>query len=63
MDVIIFNYLPSCGLGNLGMFLTLGKKIFLNRKGVLQKGLQAENIKFHFTDELLTMTYEELMQK
>lgn len=63
MDAIIFDCLPSCGLGNLAMFLSLGKKIFLNRHGILQKGLQAENIKFHFTDELLTMTYDELVQK
>lgn len=63
MDAIILDCLPSSGLGNLMMFLSLGKKIFLNRNGILQKGLQVENIKFHFTDELLKMTYDELVQK
>jgi len=63
MDAMILDAVHSTALGNIGMILYFRKKLFLNRNGVLQKGLVAENIPFHYTDELADMSWEELIRK
>lgn len=63
MDIVILDSIMSCALGNLGMALFLKKKLFLNRDGILQKGLLAENISFHYTDEIANMSFEEFSAK
>lgn len=63
MDAVILDGVLSYALGNLSMVLFLKKKIFLNRNGVLQKGMNAENIYFHYTDEIKGMSFTEFSTK
>ena len=41
IDVAIFEYKHSCGLGNIYRLLHLGKKIYLNKNGIIYKGLSS----------------------
>lgn len=63
MDAVILDGLASYALGNLSMILFLKKKLFLNRKGALQKGLNAEKTFFHYTDEIAGMSFTQFSAK
>lgn len=63
MDIVILDSINSCALGNLGMVLYLRKKLFVNRCGILQKGLLAGDIPFHYTDEIADMSFEDFCAK
>lgn len=63
MDAVILDATSSTALGNLYMVLFLKKKLFLNRNGILQKGLLAENLHFHYTDEISDISFEEFGKK
>lgn len=52
VDVAIMDQLFSSALGNISILLYMGKKIYLNRNGIIQKGFSNENVPFIFTDQI-----------
>lgn len=59
MDIIILDGQDSYAIGNLDMALFLGKKLFLNKKGILAKTLKKENIPFASTDKIGAVSFDE----
>lgn len=63
MDVVIFDAAISTGLGNVMLAIDFACKIYVNRKGIIAKGLEAENIPFHYSDEIQNMSFNEFSRK
>lgn len=59
VDVAIMDQLHSAALGNVAPLLFFGKKIYLNREGVMYKGFQMENVPFSFTDQIGKIPFDE----
>lgn len=60
MDVVILNGKSSYALGNISILISLKKKIYLNREGILKKAFEKEHIPFCCTDTLKNINFEEL---
>ena len=60
MDVAIFDGMKSYALSNISILLYFGKKIFLNRQGVLAEAFAKEKVPFRYTDEIAKMSIQEL---
>lgn len=59
MDAVILDGIQSYALGNVILFLNLRKKLYLNRKGLLHRAFEQENIPHCCTDEIGKMPYSE----
>ncbi len=57
MDAVILDGIQSYALGNLIIFLSLRKKIYVNRNGLLHRALEAEHISHSCTDEIEDMAF------
>ena len=62
MDAVILDGIMSYALGNISIATYLGKKIFLNRKGVIKKGFEVEDIPFSYIDDIEKMSFEEFKE-
>ena len=59
IDIAIFDYRHSSGLGNIYKLLYLGKKIYLNKKGILYKGMETYGKIPLFKTEDISKSYDE----
>ncbi len=59
IDALILNGKKSYALGTISDALRSGKKIFLNRYGILSKAFEMENLPFQYVDEIQNMTFGE----
>lgn len=59
MDVAIFDGMSSYALGNIGLLLTLEKKIFLNANGVLREAFVHESVPYALISDIGKMTFQE----
>lgn len=59
MDIAIFDFTRQAALANIQLLLYFGKKVYLNREGIVYKGLKIENkIVFDIAD-IYTQNFEE----
>lgn len=63
MDIAVFDAKESYALGNIGWMLFFEKLIILNRNGVIKEAFDLENIPYRCSDEIETMSFEDLIQK
>lgn len=59
VDIAIMDQLHSAALGTISPLLYLGKKIFLNRRGIIKEGFLRENVPFEYTDQIGVMPFSE----
>lgn len=62
MDIVIFDGLSSYALGNIGLSISLRKKIFLNSKGVIRQAFDSDDIPYSCTDVIGTISYDEFIR-
>jgi dTDP-N-acetylfucosamine:lipid II N-acetylfucosaminyltransferase len=59
VDIGIFDYTQQAALGNIWMLLYLGKKLYLNEKGILKLATRLEAVETYNVNEIENMNYEE----
>lgn len=59
MDVAILDCPSSMALGNISILLTLGKKLFLNKNGIIKETFDYLGIPCYTTDMLQTMSFSD----
>jgi|GEM_PF-1358231 len=62
VDVCILDYTHQSALGNVYLLLYFGKKLILNRNGVIKKGLDDEQIKTFTVNDLDKLDFNELVR-
>jgi len=60
MDAAILDAKYSYALGNIGIYLRTGKKLFLNADGVLAQSFSKNGVPFVYTKDIKNMSFEEL---
>lgn len=63
VDICLLDYKHQSALGNIYYLLYMGKKLFLNKNGVIKLFTILENIETYNTDEIECMNYEEFSKK
>jgi dTDP-N-acetylfucosamine:lipid II N-acetylfucosaminyltransferase len=63
VDIAIMDQIHQTGLGNLNYFMYLGKKVFLNPKGILKQAFLLESIYFDSTDYIGNETFDSFVKK
>lgn len=58
MDIVFLDGLHSNALGNISTLLYFGKKIFLNRNGILRQAFDLEKVPYCCSDEVENMSFE-----
>lgn len=58
-DVVLLNQTKQSGVGNLNLITAFGKKLFLNKNGILKLAMDLENIDTYNIDDIEKMTFEE----
>lgn len=59
MSVIIIDATNSTALGTLSIALSLNKKLYVNKNGVLYKGLSMDNVECDITNNIVNQSFEE----
>jgi len=62
VDVCILDYKEQIALGNYYILLYLGKKIFLNDKGILKLSARLEGAQTYNVNSINTMSYDEFVE-
>jgi hypothetical protein len=62
IDIAIFDEERSSALGNIMTLLSLNKKIFLNKEGVIKEGFDKEGIPYRLTSEISEMSFEDFIK-
>lgn len=62
VDIAVFNMLQQSALGNINLLTSFGKKIFLNRNGILKTAMEFEYIDVSCVDEIDDMSFEEFIK-
>lgn len=62
MDIGIYDGLNSYALGNISLMLTFGKKVILNKEGILKTAFDYDKVPCGTTNELSSITYEEFIK-
>ncbi len=63
MDIVFLDGHQSYALGNVGVLLSLRKKFFLRRNGILHQAFQKDSLPFNCSDEIAKMSFEEFCSK
>lgn len=63
VDVAIFDQVHQSGLGNLYYLLYMGKKLYLNKEGILKLAFLLEGSYIQTTDRLGLETYEKFIEE
>ncbi len=58
-DILILDGQLSYALGNIYLALIMGKKVFLNKDGIIKKAFDLDNIPCETTDRISEMDFEE----
>jgi len=62
ISIAIFDGKASYALGNIAMLLTLEKKIFLNRNGVIKRAFDEQKIPYECTDNICKMDFNAFIE-
>ena len=57
IDICVLDYKHQAALGNLYILLYYGKKVFLNRNGMIKTAMDLENIETYNVDEIESMSF------
>lgn len=63
IDIAIFDNKYQAALGNIFLILYLNKKLFLNKHGVIYKGLQQDNVEIYDVNTIPKLTVENLSKQ
>lgn len=59
VDACILDYTHQSALGNVWLLLLLGKKLFLNKDGIIKKALTEEGIETYNVSDIDSLSFEE----
>ena len=59
VDIAVFDQIKQSGLGNINLLTAFGKKLYLNRNGILKTAMDFEYVDVGCVDEIEDMSFKE----